>query len=229
MSADKYSTNGVADTFVFLPAAKCLVKPCYLLRLTPNEVTGISLLFGVASLFCFVFDSYLASAVTFLIYYLLDCVDGLLARTYRMSSDGGEVYDYLKDVFLLFCFGGYFLWLHPQWYMAITLLFLAVVLFAWEGTMDAFSCYQKAGHFNFVKAKQAQLAGRNGFFDLYLVLMRLCSFLRLGRPTWYGTGEFVVAVAVTLCCNQPFLIVVFASLIFGHYLWSRFGLHSLVK
>ena len=97
------------------------------LRITPNQVTGFSLLpalgAGVAVAFgMFGLASMLASIAT-----LSDIVDGVLARRTKTSSDAGEVFDATVDRYgEFFLLGGMLIYWRDQW--SVMLLVLAAII-----------------------------------------------------------------------------------------------------
>ena len=67
---------------------------------SPNQLTTISLLMGLLSLYMYIQGLYLISAVFFFIQYLFDCFDGYYARKYDMVTRFGDYYDHFKDVII---------------------------------------------------------------------------------------------------------------------------------
>lgn len=67
------------------------------LNMTPNHLTTVSLVTGLASAyFLYKGDTCLAVSL-FLISYYFDCADGLYARKYKMTSKYGDIYDHTCD------------------------------------------------------------------------------------------------------------------------------------
>jgi phosphatidylglycerophosphate synthase len=69
------------------------------LRLTPNMVTGLSFLFALVSFVFLWRDNLPGFVAASLAGYLLDDLDGAMARRYRMASKLGEVLDHVSDLF----------------------------------------------------------------------------------------------------------------------------------
>ena len=65
---------------------------------SPNMLTTISLVTGIASIYCFTSKKYNLSSLLFIISYFFDCIDGYYARKYNMVSKFGDYYDHIKDV-----------------------------------------------------------------------------------------------------------------------------------
>ncbi len=77
-----------------------LVFVCINLKLRPTQVTALSLLVGWAAAFCFTIPSpemVLLSALLLESYYVLDSVDGQLARMTGQSSKTGAFFDILLN------------------------------------------------------------------------------------------------------------------------------------
>jgi len=79
------------NTYVFKPLG----------FVTPNIITSLSLITGLASLYCFYKQLPILFAVLFLISYILDCADGNYARRYHMVTRFGDYYDHGSDMFKL--------------------------------------------------------------------------------------------------------------------------------
>jgi phosphatidylglycerophosphate synthase len=69
---------------------------------TPNLITTLSLIFGLASIRAFINESYILSGFLFMIGYLFDTMDGHMARTYKQTSPMGAYYDQIKDTVIIF-------------------------------------------------------------------------------------------------------------------------------
>ena len=74
------------NTYVFRP-----------LNFTPNIITTLSLISGLAAAYCFHIQYYLLSALFYIISYILDCSDGSFARKYNMVTTFGDWYDHISD------------------------------------------------------------------------------------------------------------------------------------
>ena len=67
------------------------------LNFTPNGITTLSLLSGVAALWFLYNKQFVPFAITYLTSYYLDFLDGAYARKYNMVTKGGDYYDHIKD------------------------------------------------------------------------------------------------------------------------------------
>ena len=79
-----------------IPLAARLVAPLVHTPVTPNQVTGISVLFGLGAAWSFSLGTpagLMGGGLMLEISLILDCVDGQLARAKNMSSELGRIID----------------------------------------------------------------------------------------------------------------------------------------
>lgn len=80
---------------------------CKNCNMTPNQITTLSLITGLISIY-FLFDSInlnkvynlLLFTIFYIVSYILDCLDGYYARKYNMTSKIGDYYDHFKDIII---------------------------------------------------------------------------------------------------------------------------------
>lgn len=70
-------------------------------RVSPNMVTTISLICGLAAAYLIHISSFTYGAILFFIAYFFDCVDGNLARMTRMVTGFGDAFDHISDIIKL--------------------------------------------------------------------------------------------------------------------------------
>jgi len=124
------------NRFVARPLAAVLLVPLAKTRITPNQITLLSLVTFVASMVVLALErgylGLIAAALVLELSYVLDCTDGQLARLKHRSSPVGAHLDFLMDelkAFLLVAATGIRLWRadgHELWLIE-ALLGLAVV------------------------------------------------------------------------------------------------------
>ena len=92
------------------PLDNLLIKGCEYsapflkkLKMTPNILTTIGLIFGLLSIICLIKDKFILGFIFYWISYWFDCVDGYFARKYKMETKFGDYYDHVRDVGI---FGG---------------------------------------------------------------------------------------------------------------------------
>lgn len=68
------------------------------LNFTPNDITTLSLITGLLSVYFLARGRVWAFVVLFFLSYFFDCLDGHFARKYNMVTKFGDMYDHIKDV-----------------------------------------------------------------------------------------------------------------------------------
>ena len=68
------------------------------LSLTPNNLTFISLILGLMSIYLFYIKNYILCSIFYFISYCFDVLDGNYARTYNMVTKFGDKFDHIKDL-----------------------------------------------------------------------------------------------------------------------------------
>ena len=91
------------DLFFYRPLAFLFVKAVYKTNLTPNQITSIALVVGMIGGVFYFFNTHLAisiGAVLLIIYDVLDCSDGMIARLKKNGTFFGRVLDGIADYFV---------------------------------------------------------------------------------------------------------------------------------
>ncbi len=91
------------DLFFYRPLAFLFVKVVYKTNLTPNQITSIALVVGmVGGVFYFYNTHYAISigAILLIIYDVLDCSDGMIARLKKNGTFFGRILDGIADYFV---------------------------------------------------------------------------------------------------------------------------------
>lgn len=70
------------------------------LNMTANDLTTVSLITGLISIFCLYKQHFILSALFYAISYSYDVFDGNYARTYKLVSTFGDYYDHIKDIII---------------------------------------------------------------------------------------------------------------------------------
>lgn len=74
---------------------------CHYFNMTPNQITTISLIFGIIAIYFSLKRKIWVFTLFYALSYIFDCVDGYYARKYGMCTDFGDFYDHTKDVLIL--------------------------------------------------------------------------------------------------------------------------------
>ena len=88
------------DLFFYRPAAFLLVKAIYRLPITPNQVTGLSLIAGLVSGWCFAQGTvswFFFAGIWYAVANVFDCADGMLARLQGSGTPFGRLVDGVAD------------------------------------------------------------------------------------------------------------------------------------
>tara|TARA_Y100000389_G_scaffold107615_1_gene104615 strand:- start:7 stop:588 length:582 start_codon:yes stop_codon:yes gene_type:complete len=84
------------DNYLY-DVAEALHPYFYKLNFTPNGITTLSLITGIASIYYMYNKKFIQFAILYFISYFFDCADGSYARKYKMVSKFGDLYDHFKD------------------------------------------------------------------------------------------------------------------------------------
>ena len=99
-SLKKIEVEEIFDLYFYRSFAFLLVKGIYNTSITPNQLTVISMIFGVLGGICYSFGSHkaiMAGAILYLLYDVFDCSDGQLARLKKNGTAVGRILDGLSD------------------------------------------------------------------------------------------------------------------------------------
>lgn len=69
------------------------------LNMSPNKLTTISLLLTIYGIYLISIQKYRLASVFIFIGYIFDTFDGNFARRYNLTSEFGDYYDHLSDIF----------------------------------------------------------------------------------------------------------------------------------
>lgn len=83
---------------LFISLSETLNPFFYALGFNPNGITTLSLVTGLASCYLFHTNKFIFAGILFLVSYFFDCMDGNFARTYKMQTKFGDIYDHIKDI-----------------------------------------------------------------------------------------------------------------------------------
>lgn len=92
------------DYYFYRRIAHRLIPVLARLKLSPNQVTGLSLIFGLAASFAVLNRFFSAAAVLAVTAVVFDCCDGQLARLTGQTSPLGRVLDGVFDLTWVTCF-----------------------------------------------------------------------------------------------------------------------------
>jgi hypothetical protein len=95
-----YDVEELLDIFFYRPMSFVFVKLIYSTNITPNQISIVSMLFGILTGVMFGFGTYqffVFGAIALLISNVLDCADGQLARLKKNGTGIGRIIDGFID------------------------------------------------------------------------------------------------------------------------------------
>ena len=139
-----------ADIALFLPLSDRLVDPLKDIGLTPNHVTYLSTACTFLSIYYLSIQEVNYAAAAYFLGYLLDCVDGRMARKYNMSSQYGMMIDLVSDNITNLALFSFFIYKHGylNWFTPL-LIFMTYMLGLSYGINEAVASYKATGNDNF--------------------------------------------------------------------------------
>jgi len=100
ISLKKIEVEEIFDLYFYRPLAFLLVKAIYNTNITPNQLTVISMIFGIIGGISYSFGNhkaYITGAIFYLLYNVVDCSDGQLARLKKNGTTVGRILDGVAD------------------------------------------------------------------------------------------------------------------------------------
>ncbi len=99
-SLKKIEVEEIFDLYFYRPLAFLLVKAIYPTNITPNQLTLISMIFGVIGAIFYSagnHKAFIIGALLVLLYNVVDCSDGQLARLKKNGTPVGRILDGIAD------------------------------------------------------------------------------------------------------------------------------------
>ena len=167
---EKYEPVG--DNYLFFPLANKLTTPMKNAGLTPNMVTFLSTCCTLLAVYFIYKENLPYAATAYLIGYLLDCVDGKMARKYNMTSQYGMALDLVSDNVTNFILltvivykYGYFNWFVPCIFIMTGMISLSY------GLNEAIASYEVTENDNFLLRRQIEIGETDDIlFNLFLFI-----------------------------------------------------------
>lgn len=115
------------------------------LHFNPNDITTLSLIFGILSILFLYKGKPVLTVTCYFISYVFDCCDGYYARKYKMCTKFGDLYDHIKDwtvniiyVYVLFIRNKHKLTPYQWIVFMIVLLFLIILQSIYFGSQEKY-------------------------------------------------------------------------------------------
>jgi len=206
---DDAKYESITDNYIFFPIANQLVDPMRNIGLTPNMVTYMSSSLTFLALYYLYIDEKAFACISYFLGYLLDCVDGKMARKYNMGTKLGMALDLVTDnltnivlITYLTTTKGYFHWYTPL------IIFMSYMIGLSYGLNEAIACYKVNGNDRFYERRLEELNSESGLiYDIFLFLTHgSYSVYRMFFPTYdpekiekwlgilknFGPGNFTI-------------------------------------
>jgi phosphatidylglycerophosphate synthase len=204
-----------ADNKIFFPLSDLLIDPLKKAGFVPNQITYLSTICTVLAIYYITIDEYHYAIISYGLGYLLDCVDGKMARKYNMNSKKGMVLDLVTDYVSNVCLMLYLVHKYGFYnWRNIMLAGFTLMLTISYGVNEAIDCYKKNKHDNFLKVREEEIGNSNEILDnLFLfITARAYATYKTIFPEWneemlfkwlpllkeFGPGNFAVVVMYIL-------------------------------
>jgi hypothetical protein len=176
-----------ADNKIFFPIADKFIDPLHEIGFTPNHVTYLGTFCTLLAVYYVYIDEHNYAVLAYVLGYLLDCVDGRLARKYNLTSQEGMILDLTTD------YGSNLLLMmvivhkhgYGHWFV-LTILIMTILLGLSYGLNEAIICYKETGSDNFMERRSKQIGNTNNILDnLFLLINGMAySSYRNFFPSW---------------------------------------------
>lgn len=92
-----YELENPIDALIY-GTADFTVTFLHKMGLKPNDITTLSFISGIISIYFLYIKKFPEAALIYFISYYFDCLDGYMARKYKQISVFGDYYDHITDV-----------------------------------------------------------------------------------------------------------------------------------
>lgn len=170
--------DGIFGSFMTRPVSHIVAYFCCLLRLSPNQVSVISLLFCISSTVVLILSRtnyyYIIAAILWWIGAIFDAADGDLARFQKRGTDFGKWFDSVLDrikEFIIFSTIGYLAWIDSQNTLFLLLAALSVFSNVFSGYItDTRKLFDKGKRTPVIKIEKKFIIGMVDTRDFVIIL-----------------------------------------------------------
>ena len=92
-----YPLESPLNVYLCQPLAGILLPVCNQYKITPNQVTFMNIFVTLLSIFSICQGWFVTAGITWFFTYILDCADGMLARTTNQVTVFGDRADHMRD------------------------------------------------------------------------------------------------------------------------------------
>lgn len=222
---DVINFEPVSDVYFFYPISSVIADIFYKFRLTPNQVTIISTIIRLLGSYMLYNYKHKIAAFCFFTGYMLDNVDGIMARRYKMYSKLGEALDLVSDqvVNIIFLFVIYIAYQNydKRSFMLITfaIIIFYIALIYWYIINEAVLNHDKTGNDNFYEEKKKRFKNENNILTKIYLALNYSSYrvYKLTFSTYnkkklknimkyvklLGPGNIVIIVSIFIYLYKP--------------------------
>jgi phosphatidylglycerophosphate synthase len=230
-------TDELPDRLLFRPLAAQLVRGLVRTPITPNQITIVSALFGVASGVALATRHTYVFTILICVMLTLDCADGQLARLRGGGDIWGRIADGLADYVTAIAFHiGLIIWLVTDygWIPGLSWGLGAGVSMAWSAYLMDKEKRRYRGDVDDVEAVQRAHDEAQGLKRFFIgAFMPYASGVNHGAPIedrdayrqrllpamalwlWLGPTTHYAVAAILIAFNQPMLYAVVAVVLFN--------------
>jgi phosphatidylglycerophosphate synthase len=167
---------------VMIEISECISPFFNKIGFTPNGLTTLSLIFGLAGLYHLYKRELIPFTIYALLYYLFDIMDGYYARKYDMVSDIGDKYDHFKDLILVLI--GIYILYDRYNILDYPVIILVALVLCILGIMYT-GCQEKLIKENKYTSNSLQV------FNIITPSTKDC-YKYIGILRWFGSGTLII-------------------------------------
>ena len=152
-----------------------MVDPLRNLNLTPNHITYLSTLFTFLTIYFLEHNKPFDATISYASGYILDSIDGKMARKYNMATKYGMALDLVSDNISNIALISYLINKYGIYnYNIIIILFMSFMISVSYGLNEAILCYKETGNDNFYSKRVVELKREKDLiFTLFLTITKM--------------------------------------------------------
>lgn len=169
-------------------------------NMTPNDLTTISLLLGLMSIYFFYNKFFILSSLFYFLSYVYDVLDGNYARKYKMVSKFGDLYDHFKDItvnlLLLYVFYNNMTFKNHTNLMIFSFIITFILFITLNLHLGCQEIYLK---------KHKNNKNNSDFLKFTTLLCNDKVYENMHILRYFGTGTFIVWISFLILLNKFYL------------------------
>lgn len=157
---------------------------------TPNMITTIGNVFRIVVLWLIWNGRFLLAAALWFISYYFDCLDGYVARKYKMTSKFGSLYDHVSDGVFGSSIIALLLYLRRRFALLLILLLIPLMV------LCVAYCVAQNSYYSTSENEGDVLI--NSYYKLFPLVSKEESVKLLSHLKWFGVGTITVAYVIII-------------------------------